>query len=92
MAENPEEWVTGAKDLITRAHAGRQYREALATDKVTCGCGTHMRLRLAFRCYYCGCYFCATCAGVHFGESREDYAKRRAAERKDGEKCYNSDE
>lgn len=39
--------------------------------RVTCGgCGQKVRLWRAYRCYYCGIYFCEQCAAVHFGGER----------------------
>lgn len=39
--------------------------------RVTCDCGKRPDIRCAFRCYYCGIYFCKACAGKHFGDSEE---------------------
>jgi len=34
---------------------------------VECGCGRGRPIELMFRCYYCGMWFCDTCAPEHFG-------------------------
>ena len=52
-----------------RTFIAGQFKQA-KNNSVTCECGTTLPVRFAFRCYYCGGYFCATCAAEHFGESR----------------------
>jgi len=37
-------------------------------EEVTCPCGFKLPTRLAYRCFFCGIFFCPTCAGKHFGE------------------------
>jgi hypothetical protein len=65
----------------TVAHFKRQWHQVLSgVDKVTCECNRTLALACMFRCLYCGCFFCQTCAEVHFGETRKAYAARRAAE------------
>ncbi|OGP87155.1 MAG: hypothetical protein A2031_08085 [Deltaproteobacteria bacterium RBG_19FT_COMBO_43_11] len=33
---------------------------------VTCHCGKKIRITSAYRCFYCGVYFCFLCAKRHF--------------------------
>lgn len=62
-----------------------QFQEA-KTGKVTCRCGITIPLRFAFRCLYCGEYFCTSCAEEHFGMTREEYkARRREADNDPGQ-------
>lgn len=35
---------------------------------ITCTCGMVIPLRVAYRCFYCGQWFCHTCAKEHFAE------------------------
>jgi len=35
--------------------------------KIRCGCNKLIRLIDAFRCLYCGIYYCKKCAELHFG-------------------------
>lgn len=44
--------------------------------RVTCKCGKRPDIRYAFRCYYCGIYFCKVCAAKHFGDSEEKMQMR----------------
>ena len=45
---------------------------------MTCECGLTLPLRFAFRCLYCGQFYCARCAGEHFGATRAQYYERKA--------------
>ena len=57
----------------------RQFRQAIREIKITCVCGFTVPLRFAYRCLYCGEYFCVDCAGVHFGASRHEYLQQKEA-------------
>jgi hypothetical protein len=48
----------------------RQFRELMNGNSanVTCGCGRTLPVRFAYRCYFCGLWFCPGCARLHFGE------------------------
>jgi hypothetical protein len=51
-----------------------QWKQAKGPQSdVTCGCGLKLPLRFAFRCLYCGEWYCQTCAEKHFGKTREQY-------------------
>ena len=41
----------------------------IAADKVTvkCGCNKKIKVLYAYRCRYCGIFYCASCAEEHFG-------------------------
>lgn len=49
-----------------------QLKEAMR-GHVTCECGLKMPLRYAYRCVYCGEWYCQTHAEMHFGKTREQY-------------------
>lgn len=64
------------------AFVAKQFKEAMyhegeAVQKVTCGCGLTMPLRFAYRCLYCGEYYCMACAERHFGKTREEYSAEK---------------
>lgn len=40
---------------------------------VNCCCGTKLPTWIAFRCLYCGEYYCQKCAEIHFGKTRAEY-------------------
>jgi hypothetical protein len=49
-----------------RAFLRKQLVEIRDTKNVTCTCGHNVWQTLAFRCFYCGLWFCSPCARVHF--------------------------
>jgi ferredoxin-thioredoxin reductase catalytic subunit len=55
----------------------RQWREAVEDREIVCPCGQRRALELAFRCLYCGIYFCTNCAERHFGETRAQRLESR---------------
>jgi hypothetical protein len=54
-----------------------KYQDGKSVQEVTCGCGVTMPLRFAYRCLYCGEFYCQTCAEAHFGKTREQYNAER---------------
>ncbi len=51
----------------------RKLREQLVQlrycdHEVTCGCGKTVPVTAAYKCFYCGLWFCPTCAKDHFAE------------------------
>ena len=60
----------------TRKLMRRQFDQAKG-NAVSCECGMTMPLRFAYRCLYCGVFFCQACAEIHFGKSRKQYNKER---------------
>jgi hypothetical protein len=60
---------------IKRAFVRKQFEEAKGNCMVTCGCGLKLPLRFAYKCLYCGEFYCQTCAEEHFGKTREEYFK-----------------
>jgi len=65
MAQNPE----------TARHVYDQLKEAKQDigSRITCGCGTRMRQHQAYKCFYCGVFFCEKCAAEHFGKTKDEY-------------------
>lgn len=60
-----------------RVTVGTQMREAWKYSRVTCGCGITIKLVFAFRCLYCGEFYCGKCAEIHFGKTRAQYEHER---------------
>ena len=51
--------------------AAKSYRQAMKGLLVTCrGCGYNVELKLMYRCWFCGSYFCSGCAEGHFGSRK----------------------
>lgn len=38
---------------------------------VICPCGCRLSVVMAFRCFYCGVFFCKVCGATHFAEGKE---------------------
>jgi hypothetical protein len=51
----------------------RQYKNAAEHSAVYCPCGQLRAITEAFRCLYCGIYFCVDCAERHFGKTRREW-------------------
>ena len=69
-----------ADDLAKQKFVAGQWRELLSEiPHVTCWCGLKMPLRFAYRCLYCGEYYCQSCAESHFGITRAKYQENKAA-------------
>ncbi|ALC15637.1 hypothetical protein DSOUD_0850 [Desulfuromonas soudanensis] len=43
------------------------------------GCGRVMSIFYAYKCLYCGFYFCARCAEKHFGKTRAEHNEEMKA-------------
>ena len=83
-------------NLDKRAFVRRQTAQAMAKGRpfVRCGCLRKLSMPEAYKCLYCGEWYCAPCAEIHFGETRAEYLaekeQRRCSGYKvflDGEKC-----
>ena len=56
------------------AFVAAQWKQAKGPQPdVVCGCGLKLPLRFAYRCLYCGEFYCQSCAEQHFGKTREQY-------------------
>lgn len=59
-----------------------QYCEARDEQTITCGCGLKRALILAYRCLYCGEWYCANCAEKHFGQTMQEWIIKKRIERR----------
>lgn len=64
-------------EFVAKQFNEAKYHEGESVQKVTCACGTCMPLRFAYKCLYCGQFYCQTCAEEHFGKTREQYNLER---------------
>ena len=74
----------GLDAQLKQKFVAKQFREAMYQEgkkvqEVTCGCGCKMPLRFAFKCLYCGEFYCQTCAEHHFGKTRAQWIADKAA-------------
>lgn len=42
---------------------------------VRCGCLKKLKLKYAYRCFYCSVFFCKECAELHFGQTVKHYKR-----------------
>ncbi len=81
-----EAYLARAESSEVELALRRQWDSANRHGVVMCGdCGIGRHLTVAFRCLYCGLWFCGPCAEAHFGKSvREHFEERqRRKERED---------
>lgn len=72
-----QSYLDVASDKV-QAILRQQYKAAAESAVIICPCGHSRALSRAYRCLYCGLYFCEKCAERHFGKTRlEWYAERR---------------
>lgn len=70
-ADNPDK-----QQLLRDQH--NQSQEGI----IVCPCGWRRALTMAFRCLYCGIWFCLPCAEKHFNMSIQEWLLKREIERK----------
>jgi len=74
------------REILKRQHKEQQ------DGAITCaGCDWRRALTMAYRCLYCGLYFCHPCAETHFGMTVQDWIVQRRQERRrqlDALMCY----
>ena len=57
------------------------WKDACDQKTITCPCGQLRAIELAFRCLYCGIWFCHPCAEIHFGQTFADWVKEKRVEK-----------
>ena len=67
----------GRTDKEGEAHLLRQWANACDKTEIICSCGQIRHLTLAFRCLYCGEWFCAHCAEKHFGKTVKEWVESK---------------
>ena len=57
------------------------YQQSLANDEIRpfmrCGCLVKLKIDEAYKCLYCGQWFCQLCAEVHFGKTIKQHQEER---------------
>lgn len=68
-------------DEDSRGRLREQYRLAATEGAIRCAdCGQVRAITLAYRCLYCGAWFCMACAEVHFGKTVAEYDATKQAQ------------
>lgn len=57
------------------AFVGKQTKQAMVLQNPTCKCHCHKLLHMknAYKCLYCGQWYCKKCAEEHFGKTVAEY-------------------
>lgn len=53
-----------------------QWHDAVNYHTIICGCGLLRAIEMAFRCLYCGEWYCVNCAEVHFGKTVQEHVRK----------------
>lgn len=69
--------ITPEEIIRKRVIVRKQFDRAIKEIKITCGCGFTLPLRFTYKCLYCDEWYCKECAEIHFGKTREEYAKEK---------------
>lgn len=65
--------LTQEELIAKRVTVRKQYEEIFASNTVTCSCGKGLDLKSAFKCRWCGEYYCAKCGEEHFAPEDEGF-------------------
>ena len=79
-AAGPTGAAVGRGSPGKQAFVAAQWRQVKgAWPMVTCECDLTLPLRFAYRCLYCGQFYCQVCAEIHFGKTRDEFNRERIA-------------
>ena len=72
--------ANGSEQLVYEQAKFIREQENIATPftyfKMRCPCLKLIRFRDAYKCLYCGVYFCEQCAEEHFGKTKAEYREQ----------------
>jgi hypothetical protein len=80
---NPVVMPISADDWLKKlAFVGKQTKEMMDELRpfVRCGCMKKLRPHEAYKCLYCGEWYCKECAEEHFGKTVEQHRKEHPIE------------
>lgn len=78
------EYIERAETEEKKRHLQDQWTEVNANQTIHCWCGQKRSVLMAYRCLYCGAWFCVPCAEHHFGQSLQDWiSKKRVRKRRE---------
>ena len=83
MGFDLQSYVARAEGSEKKRVIADQWSEATAQNSITCTCGLQRALPLAFRCLYCGQYYCHRCAEIHFGQTLAEWVGKKRIERRE---------
>jgi ferredoxin-thioredoxin reductase catalytic subunit len=74
------EYISWTDDTAKKKLLHDQHAEAMESNTIHCPCGQIRAMVKAYRCLYCGVYFCAPCAEVHFGQTIQQWREKKQKE------------
>lgn len=77
-----QSYISRARDPEKKERLATQWHGAACHGEITCGCGQLRALELAYRCLYCGEFFCVSCAEKHFGKTIFEHIQEKRIERR----------
>jgi len=70
-------------DADKKPRLEQQHLDATNSETIVCRCGLMRHLTMAFRCLYCGEWFCFTCAESHFGQTVQEWRDEKRSKLRD---------
>ena len=77
-----QDYVLRATDQEKQLRLHKQWKQACEDYTITCCCGQLRHISLAFRCLYCGEWYCQNCAETHFGQTVQEWVEKKRIERR----------
>lgn len=71
------EYLHNTTDPNKQEFLREQYHEASNHGSIHCCCGQIRALTMAYRCLYCGLWFCRSCSEVHFGMTIQEWRDKK---------------
>lgn len=72
-----QSYIDRAEDSDKKARIKKQWASACNEQTITCCCGQLRALLMAYRCLYCGEWYCFSCAEKHFGQTIKEWVDKR---------------
>jgi len=77
-----QEYIDRADTDEKKGIIGQQWQDAISKGTIVCPCGINRALAVAYRCLYCGVYFCCGCAEKHFGQTIQEWVIAKRIEKR----------
>jgi len=71
------EYIAWTDDQAKKKLLHDQHAEAMESNTIHCSCGQIRAMVKAYRCLYCGIYFCTTCMEAHCGKTIQQWREEK---------------
>lgn len=78
-----QHYINKTNDSEKKKFLKEQWDDIIRDGTIVCCCGQLRHHTLAYRCLYCGLWFCINCAEKHFGKTIAQWDKETEALRKE---------